>query len=79
MMTKDKYLMIYCVNYGQFFDDDKFFLNQADAVACVEADRVKLALAKEDQLLGVRPVKVWKQYNPEKHGHDEDESKEVKE
>ena len=72
-MAKDKYLMIYCVNYGQFFDDEKFFLNQEDAKKCEAADRLKLAIGPEDQLLGIKPVKVWKQYNPKKHGHEEKE------
>lgn len=70
-MARDKYLMIYCVNYGNTFDDEKFFLNQEDAARCAAADRVKYALIPEDQMLGVKPVKVWKQYNPKKHGHDE--------
>ena len=69
-MARDDYFMIYCVNYGNTFDDEKFFLNQEDAAKCEAADREKHALAEEDQLLGIRPVKVWKQYDPEKYGHD---------
>ena len=73
-MAKDKYLVIYCVNYAQFFDDEKFFLNQEDAKMCEEAERRRHALTAEDQMLGVKPVKVWKQYNPEKYGHDKEVS-----
>ena len=69
-MAKDKYLMIYCVNYGNTFDDDKFFLNYEDAAACEAADRLKYALTEEDQLLGIKSVKVWKQYNPKKYKHE---------
>jgi len=70
-MAKDKYLVIYCVNYGNTFDDDKFFLNYEDASRCEAADRLKYALTEEDQLLGIKSVKVWKQYNPKKYKHDE--------
>ncbi len=72
-MAKDKYLMIYCVHYGNTFDDEKFFLNQEDAAKCEAADRLKHMLKPENQLLGIRPVKVWKQYNPKKYDHDEKE------
>ena len=75
-MAKDKYSMVYCVNYGNTFDDEKFFENQADAAACEAADRKKYALSDEDQLLGIKPVKVWKQYNPEKYGHDKQKESE---
>ncbi|GAH09939.1 unnamed protein product, partial [marine sediment metagenome] len=57
-MAKDKYLMVYCVNYGQSFDDEKFFEKQGDAKACEEAERLRLGLGPEDQLLGVKPVRV---------------------
>jgi len=70
-MAKDKYFMIFCVNYGQSFDDDKFFERYEDAAKCADADRQKHALAEEDQLLGIRSVKVWRQYNPKKYKHDE--------
>ena len=69
-MAKDKYLMVYCVKYANFFDDEKFFEKQGDAKQCEEADRKKHALEPEDQLLGVVPVRVWRQYNPEKYGHE---------
>lgn len=76
-MAKDKYIVIYCVNYGQSFDDEKFFLHHEDAAKCEAADRLKYALTEEDQLLGVKPVKVWKQYNPEKYGHEEEKESEI--
>lgn len=75
-MAKDKYIVIYCVNYGNSFDDEKFFLHQEDAKRCEAGDRLKYALGPEDQLLGVKPVKVWEQYNPEKHGHEATQPKE---
>ena len=79
-MAKDKYTMIYCVNYGNTFDDEKFFLNQEDAAKSEAADRLKYGVTAEDQLLGIRPVKVWEQYNPEKYQHDEvEKTKEAEE
>jgi hypothetical protein len=69
-MAKGKWIMIYCVNYGQFFDDEKFFLNYKDAALCMAADRLKQGLTEEDQLLGIKTVKVWKQYIPKKYGHE---------
>lgn len=71
-MAKPKYIMIYCVNYGQFFDDDKFFLNYEDAAKCADAERKKQGLTEEDQLLGIKTVKVWKQYIPKKYGHEKE-------
>lgn len=70
-MAKPKYIMIYCVNYGNTFDDDKFFLNYEDAVKCEAADREKHGLTEEDQLLGIKSVKVWKGYSAKKYGHDD--------
>ena len=70
-MAKDKYFYIYCVKYHQSLDDEKFFEKQEDASKCADAERVKYALTEEDQMLGVQPIKVWKQYNPEKYGHNE--------
>lgn len=68
-MGKDKYSMIHCVNYGNSFDDTKFFEKHEDAAKCADADRKLHALAPENQLLGIVSVKVWKQYNPEKYNH----------
>ena len=69
----DKHFMIYCVNYGQSFDDEKFFETYDDAVKCMEADRVKHKLTEEDKLIGIKTVKVWKQYKPKRYGHNESE------
>lgn len=69
-MAKPKYLMIYCVNYGNTFDDEKFFLNYADAVLCADADRVRHGLTEEDKLLGIKSVKVWRWYSSKMYGHD---------
>ena len=70
-MGKDNYFYIYCVKYHQSLDDTKFFKHQEDAAKCAAADRVKYALSDEDQMLGVQPIKVWEQYNPEKYEHEE--------
>ena len=77
-MAKPKYSMIYCVNYGNTFDDEKFFLNYEDAVLCADADRVTHGLTEEDKLLGIKSVKVWKGYSAKKYGHDKPPLTQVK-